>query len=183
VCLTLVGAGLLAWGPWRRRRRPAALAAAACVIGVIAAIAAFGYATGNPTAYGWSHVTAMAFVTALTMLTLALCLLTAAWRDSRARQAGLPRWLPMPAGALVLSLAVWLAIAGRALAAERISQSTFTSAATALGLVLAGSAALVVWLAQRAEGRRLVAVATAARRGEPRPTERRGKPRTGCSSS
>ena len=166
VCLTLVGAGLLAWGPWRRRRRPAALAAAACVIGVIAAIAAFGYATGNPTAYGWSHVTAMAFVTALTMLTLALCLLTAAWRDSRARQAGLPRWLPMPAGALVLSLAVWLAIAGRALAAERISQSTFTSAATALGLVLAGSAALVVWLAQRAEGRRLVAVATAARRAE-----------------
>jgi PAS domain S-box-containing protein len=119
VCLTLVGAGLLAWGPWRRRRRPAALAAAACVIGVIAAIAAFGYATGNPTAYGWSHVTAMAFVTALTMLTLALCLLTAAWRDSRARQAGLPRWLPMPAGALVLSLAVWLATAARRAEADR----------------------------------------------------------------
>jgi PAS domain S-box-containing protein len=48
-------------------------------------------------------------------------------------------------------------------AAERISQSTFTSAATVLGLILAGSAAVVVWLAQRAEGRRRVA---AARRAE-----------------
>jgi hypothetical protein len=82
VCLVLTGAGLLVWGPWRRRRRPAALAAAACVIGVIAAIAVFGYATGNPTAYGWWHVSAMAFLTASTLLMLAFCLLTAAWRDS-----------------------------------------------------------------------------------------------------
>jgi PAS domain S-box-containing protein len=166
VCLVLTGAALLVWGPWRPRRRPAVLAAAGCVIGVIAAIAAFGYATGNPTAYGWSHVTAMAFLTALTMLILALTLLTAAWGDSRARDAGLPGWLPIPVGALVLGLAVWQAIAGRAVAAERISQGTFTNAATVLGLVMAGFAALVVWLAQRAERRRRVAVAAAARRSQ-----------------
>jgi PAS domain S-box-containing protein len=164
VCLVLAGAGLLAWGPWRLRRRPAVLAAAASVIGVIGAIAVFGYATGNPTAYGWSHVTAMAFLTALTMLILALTLITAAWRDSHARHAGLPSWLPIPAGALVLGLAVWLAIAGRAVAAQRISQGTFTSAATVLGLLLAGFAALVVWLAQRSEGRRRAAVAEVTRR-------------------
>jgi PAS domain S-box-containing protein len=163
VCLALVGAGLLVWGPWRTRRWPAVLAAAACLIGVIAAVAVFGYATGNPTAYGWWHVAAMAFLTAATLLVLAFSLLTAAWRDPQVRQAGLPRWLPMPVGALVLSLAVWQAIVGRAVAAERISQSTFTSAATVLGLILAGSAALVVGLAQRAEGRRRVA---AARRAE-----------------
>jgi PAS domain S-box-containing protein len=166
VCLILAGAGLLVWGPWRRRRRPVVLAAAACLIGLIAAVAVFGYATGNPTAYGWWRVSAMAFLVAGTLLILAFSLLTAAWRDSQVRQAGLPGWLPMLAGALVLGLAVWQAIVGRAVAAERISQSTFTSAATVLGLVLAGAAALVVWLAQRAEGRRRVAVATSARRAE-----------------
>jgi hypothetical protein len=98
VCLMLTGAGLLVWGPWRPRRRPAGLAAAACVTGVIGAIAVFGYATGNPMAYGWSNVTAMAFLTALTMLILALTLITAAWRDTRARHAGLPRWLQLPVG-------------------------------------------------------------------------------------
>jgi PAS domain S-box-containing protein len=165
ICLTLVGAGLLVWGPWRRRR-PGALATAGSVIGVIGGIAAFGYATGNPTAYGWSHVTAMAFLTALTMLTLSVTLLTAAWQDSQARHAGLPRWLPVPAGTTVLGLAVWLSIAGRAVAARRISQNTFTTASTVLGLVLASSAALVVWLAQRAEGRRRVAAAETARRAE-----------------
>jgi PAS domain S-box-containing protein len=166
VCLVLAGAGLLVWSPWRRRRRPVVLAAAGCVIGVIASVAAFGYATGNPTAYGWWHVSAMAFLTASTLLVLAFSLITAAWRDSQVRQAGLPRWLPMLAGALILSLAVWQAIVGRAVAAERISQSTFTSSATVLGLILAGAAALVVWLAQRAEGRRRVAEAAAAREAE-----------------
>jgi len=166
VCLVLIGAGLLVWSPWRRRRRPVVLAAAGCVIGVIAAIPVFGYATGNPTAYGWWHASAMAFLTASTLLVLAVCLLTAAWRDSEVRQAGLPRWLPMLAGALVLGLAVWQAIVGRAVATGHVSQNTFTSAASVLGLILAGSAALVVWLAQRAEGRRRVAAAAAARRAE-----------------
>jgi PAS domain S-box-containing protein len=166
VCLVLAGAGLLAWGPWRRRRRPTLLVAAASLIGVIASVAAFGYATGNPTAYGWWHASAMAFLTSVSLLVLAFSLLTAAWRDSRARHAGLPRWLPMPVGALVLGLAVWQAIVGRAVATDRISQNTFTSAATVLGLILAGSAGLVVWLAQRAEGRRRLAVATAVQRAE-----------------
>ena len=166
VCLVLVGAGLLVWGPWRRRRQPAVLVATACVIGVIASVAAFGYATGNPTAYGWWHVSAMAFLTAVSLLVLAFALLTAAWRDSLTRHAGLPVWLPMPVGALVLGLAICQAIVGRAVATERISQSTFTSAATVLGLILAASAGLVVWLAQRAEGRRRAAVAIAGRRAE-----------------
>jgi PAS domain S-box-containing protein len=180
VSLTLVGAGLLMWGPWRRRRRPAALAAAGSVIGMIGGIAASGYATGNPTAYGWSQVTAMALLTALTILTLAVTLLTTAWQDSQAHHAGLPGWLPVPAGTTVLGLAIWLAIAGRAVAARRISQDTFTTAATVLGLVLAGSAALVVWLAQRAqrtEGRRRVAVATAARQAEAERAAREGEHR------
>jgi PAS domain S-box-containing protein len=166
VCLALTGTALLVWGPWRPRRRPAVVAAAASAIGAIAVIATFGYATGNPATYGWWHVSAMAFLTAVTLLVLALALLSAAWRDTHAGHAGLPRWLPMPVGALALALAEWLAITGRAVAAGRISENTFTGDGTALGLVLGGLVGLVVWLAQRAERRRRLAVATAARRAE-----------------
>ena len=177
VCLTLTGTALLVWGPWRPRPRPAVLAAAGSTIGAIAVIAIFGYATGNPGTYGWWRVSAMALVTAVTLLILALSVLSAAWRDSRAGQASLPRWLPMPAGALALGLAVWLAFTGRAVAAGRISENTFTGAATGLGLAMAAFAALVVWRAQQAEERSRVAVAAAARRSEAERTAREGERR------
>ena len=175
VCLALIGTALLVWGPWRPRRRPAVVAAAGSGIGAIAVLAVFGYATGNPATYGWWHVSAMAFLTALTMLVLASSLLSAAWRDSRAGHAGVPRWLPMPAGALALGLAEWLAVTGQAVSKGRISAGTFTGAATALGLVMAGLVGLVVWLAQRAEGRRRVAVAEAARRSAAELVAREGE--------
>src|SRR5580692_9859883 len=157
VCLTLLGVGMLVWGPWRPHPRPAVIAAAGSLIAAVAVEATFGYATGNPAAYGWTHVTAMAFLTAVTFLILVLSLLSAAWRDSRARRAGLPRWLPMPAGALALGLGLWLVIDGRAAAAGRISAVTFTVAAGVLGLVVAGLVVLVVWLAQQADKRRRAA--------------------------
>ena len=130
---------------------PAVLAAAASLIAAVAVQASFGYATGDPSAYGWTQVTPMAFLTAVTMLILALSLLSAAWRDSRAPRAGLPRWLPMPAGALALGLGAWLVIDGRAVAAGHISPVTFTTAASVVGLVVAGLVVLVVWLAQQAD--------------------------------
>jgi PAS domain S-box-containing protein len=166
VCLTLAGTALLVWRPWRPHRRPAALAAAGSAIGAVAVEATFGYATGNPAAYGWTHVTAMAFLTAVTMLILALSLLSAAWRDSRVRHESLPRWLPMPAGALALGLGVWLLIDGRAVAAGRISAVTFTAAASVVGLVMAGLVVSVVWLAQKSDGRRRAAVTAAGRLSE-----------------
>ena len=166
VCLILAGAGLLVWGPWRRRagrpcwprrdlssprwrsKRPS------------------GTPPATPRRTGGRLVTAMAFLTAVTMLVLALSLLSAAWRDSRTRHAGLPRWLPMPAGALALGLGVWLVIDGRAVAAGRISPVTFTAAASVVGLVVAGLVMLVVWLAQQADGRRRVAVTAAGQLSE-----------------
>jgi PAS domain S-box-containing protein len=177
LCLTLTGTALLVWGPWRPRRRPAVVAAAGSVIGAIAVAATFGYATGNSAAYGWWHVSAMPFLTAVTMLVLAHSLISAAWRDSRPGHAGLPRWLPMPAGALALGLGVWVAIAGQAVATGRISEATFTGAATALGLVMGGMVTLVVWLAQHAETRRRVAVAEAARRSAAELVAREGEQR------
>jgi PAS domain S-box-containing protein len=165
-CLILAGGALLVWGPWRSRRRPVVPAAAGSLIATIAVAATFGYATGNPDAYGWTRVTAMAFLTAPTMLILALALISAAWADSRAGRAGLPGWLPMPAGALALGLLLWLAIDGRAVAAGRVSATTFTAAAAVLGFLVAGLVTLTVWLAQQADERRRVAVAEAARRSD-----------------
>jgi PAS domain S-box-containing protein len=72
---------------------------------------------------------------------------------------------------------VWLAVAGRGQTAERITAGTVTGAATVLGLVLAGLVMLVVWLAQRADGRRQVAVAEAARRAGAELAAREGEQR------
>ena len=177
VCLTLAGAGLLVWGPWRPRPARPRWPRPDLVIAAVAVVASFGYATGNPAAYGWAHVTAMAFLTAVTMLILALSLLSAAWRDSRARRRACPGGSRCRPARWLSAWAAWLAIDGRAVAAGHISRVTFTAAASVLGLVLAGLVVLVVWLAQQADRRRRVAVPAA-----PRP-RRRGKVSTGCSSS
>ena len=168
VCLTLAGAALLAWGPWRRRRQPAALAVAGSLVAAIAIIASFGYATDTPAAYGWGHLAAMAFTTAVALLVLALAMLSAAWRDTYLGHGMLPRWLPLPAGVLALGLAaaIWLTIAGRrgGQSGGHIALDTVTGAATVLGLVMAGLVVLVVWLAQRSDGRRQLAVAGVVQR-------------------
>lgn len=179
LCVTLAGAALLAWGPWRPRRRPTALAAGGSVIGAIAVVATFGYATSNPAAYGWGHVTVMSFLTAATMLILALSMLSAAWQDTSTRQEGLPKWLPMPAGVLALGLAagVWRSIAGQGETAGHVAAGTVTGAGTVLGLVMAGLVVLVVWLAQRAEGRRRVAVTEGRRRSAAERVAREGEHR------
>ena len=166
VCLTLAGAALLAWGPWRRRRRPAALAAAGSVIAAIALMATFGYVTRTPAGYGWVHLSTMAFLTAAALLGLGISLLSAAWRESLTRHDAWPGWLPMPAGVLALGVAsaVWLAVAGRSEAAGQIPVGIAAGAATVLGLVLASLVAVVVWLAQQSDQRRQVA--EAAQRAE-----------------
>jgi PAS domain S-box-containing protein len=164
VCVTLAGAALLAWGPWRGRRRPTTLAVAGSLIAGIAVVASFGYATGTPAGYGWGHLTAMSLTTAVALLFLSVGLLSAAWRDTRPGHGTLPGWLPMPVGVLALGLAstVWLTIA----AGGPVTAGTVTGAATVLGLFLASLVMLVVWLAQhahQADGRRQVAVAESAR--------------------
>ena len=147
---------------------PAALAVAGSLVAAIAIIASFGYATDTPAAYGWGHLAAMAFTTAVALLVLALAMLSAAWRDTYLGHGMLPRWLPLPAGVLALGLAaaIWLAIAGRrgGQSGGHIALDTVTGAATVLGLVMAGLVVLVVWLAQRSDGRRQLAVAGVVQR-------------------
>ena len=159
VCLTLVGAALLVWGPWRSRRHPAALAAAGSLAGAIAITAIAGYPTGTAQAYNWVHVDAMPLLTAVAMLILAVCLLSAAWCDEP--YVRLPRWLPIPAGAAAFAIAgtVWQTIIGGSGGAG----GKAANASAVLGLLMAGMVALVIWLAQQADRGRRVAVAAATR--------------------
>ena len=179
VCLALAGAALLVWGAWRPRRWPAALAAAGSVIAATALIATFGYIIRTPAGYGLAHLSAMAFLTAAALLGLGISLLSAAWRESLTRHDAFPGWLPMPAGVLALGVAsaVWLAIAGRSEVGGRIPTGSAVSAATVLGLVLAGLVAVAVWLAQQSDQRRRVAEAEAARRAEAEAQARDGEHR------
>jgi PAS domain S-box-containing protein len=165
VCLTLAGLALLVWGPWRSRTRPAVMAAAGSLIGAIAFTVITGYATGTPPAHVWALVTAMPLLTAVAMLTIAVGLLCAAWRDTLARHAGLPGWLAMVAGAAAFGVAdvVWLAIIGGNGGGARNAVGTSTDASAVLGLLMAGLVTLVAWLAQQADGQARVAVTKAAR--------------------
>ena len=161
VCLTAVGVALLVWGPWRSRRRPTALAAAGSLVAAVAITAMTGFATHTPQAYTWGHATAMSFLTAVALLILAPCLLSAARRDVSQPHAGFPRWLPMLAGAAAFGIAgaVWQAIIG----GSGRAGSRATDASAVLGLLTAGLVALVAWLAQQADERRRVAVTNATR--------------------
>ena len=161
VCLTLAGAALLAWGPWRVRGHPAVLAAAGSLIAAMAITSITGYATRLPKAYLWSHVAVMPLLTALALLVLALALLSAAWRDAPRLHPGLPGWLAMPAGAVAFGItgAVWFALLG----GSGAGRTAATGASAVLGLLMASLVALVVWLAQQADVRRRVAVTNATR--------------------
>ncbi len=178
VCVTLAGVALLVSGRSRSRGRPTALAAAGSLIGAIAITAITGYVTGTPTEYTWAHADGMPPLTAAAMLILTLSLLSVAWRDTPPRHEGLPRWLPMPAGALVFGIAdaVWLAITGGG-GARHNAAGTSTDAAAILGLVMAGLVAVMVWLAQEADDRRRVAVVAAARAGAAETAARDGESR------
>src|ERR1700733_11986523 len=79
VCVTLAGAALLVWGPWRRRRHPTGAAVGGSLIAAIAVIASFGYATGTSAAYGWGHLSALSFSVTVGGLLLSVSPPIAAW--------------------------------------------------------------------------------------------------------
>jgi PAS domain S-box-containing protein len=181
VCLTLAGAGLLAWAPWRSRPRPIAIAIAGSFIAAIALLATFGYASGAHRAYGWGRLTGMALTTAVALIVLAVALLSAAWRAAIPDSGGgVPRWVPIPAGvaALGLAVAVWLTVIHTSGGASRLDTSVATGAATALGLLMAAMVALVVALAQRANARSRLAQAETARRAQAEEQARASENRT-----
>jgi len=177
-CWLLAGLGLLTWAPWRPRSRPATITGAGSLIAAIAIIALFGYASSRPAAYTWGRLSSMALVTAVTMLVLALALLAAAWRSTQPGSVPLVRSLPIAVIALGLAAGVWLALAGRADRAGQLSADRAINAATVLAVLMASLVAVAVWLAQRADVRRGLAQAEAARRAEAEARARESEVRT-----
>lgn len=154
VCLIVAGLGLPAWGPWRRRPRPAALAASGSLISAIAVLTIFGYASSAFHRYDWGRLSSMPLGTAAALLVLGISMQCVAWLGTSG--AGLPGWLPVSAGITALGLAAGmsLAVIGRSSHSGRVSTGVAANAAMAIGLLLAALVTLSAWLAQQAEARK-----------------------------
>ena len=125
------------------------------VLAAIGAVAGMGYIFGNTHAFGWSHLTRIAFSTALGFLLIGISLLMFAWGEEgepetasaapgsrRARE-----WLPLSAGIAVLTatLGIWQALMARGLE----KQPLLPEIALASGVVLALLLALLVYRMER----------------------------------
>src|SRR5213079_3022376 len=109
LCFTLIGLGLLAWAPWRRRPRPAAIAAAGALVSAIAIAAGFRYTGSALHLYDWGRLSSMPVPTAAALTVLAISLQCAAGRS--ASYEGLPPWLPVSAAMTALGLAAGVSVA------------------------------------------------------------------------
>jgi PAS domain S-box-containing protein len=113
LCLTLIGAGLiaLAWRPagWRHHVCPALLGAIVIALGTAALV---GYAAGVPGAYGWSGHNPMAVHTAIGFTLLGGGIAGLAWNTAYRETGEAPGWLPVLAAAVVLTvtLCMWYAL-------------------------------------------------------------------------
>jgi PAS domain S-box-containing protein len=115
LCLALIGAGLmgLAWRPLTARQHvcPALLGAIVIALGTAALV---GYAAGVPGAYGWSHHNPMAVHTAIGFTLLGGGIAGLAWNTAQHETGEAPRWLPLLAAAVVITVTVCMWYAMRA---------------------------------------------------------------------
>jgi PAS domain S-box-containing protein len=113
VCLTLIGAGLIALSlrphGWRHHVYPALLGAIVIALGTAALV---GYATGMPGAYGWSGHNPMAVHTAIGFTLLGGGIAGLSWNAAYHETGEAPAWLPVLAAAVVLTvtLCMWYAV-------------------------------------------------------------------------
>ncbi len=101
ILLSLVTYSLTA--PRRRAWLPAAEAIVASTVLAVALLSAFGYFAGLPAAYGWGGQLGMAIHTASALVIAAGTLLIIAIAAARQQEGMLPRWLPFPVAAAVVT--------------------------------------------------------------------------------
>jgi CHASE3 domain sensor protein len=96
VCFLLLGAGIMMDASGRKSaRRNAVSGALSCMVGVIALVAALGFAFGIEPAYSWGSFSSMAVNTAAVFLVAASGLLCESWRRAARFNANFLRWLPI----------------------------------------------------------------------------------------
>jgi CHASE3 domain sensor protein len=96
VCFILIGAGITLVDA--NRKWPHRLTAAgifACIVGVIALVALFGFAFGIESAYGWGSYSRMALNTTVLFFILGSGLLVLGWQMARRESFNFLRWLPV----------------------------------------------------------------------------------------
>jgi CHASE3 domain sensor protein len=106
VCFILIGTGIMLAS--LKRRWPHRLTAAgmfACIVGVIALVALFGFVFGIESAYGWGSYSKMAINTAVAFFILGGGLLIWSWQTSRRENFNFLRWLPIT-GAVTLMVMI-----------------------------------------------------------------------------
>ena len=132
LCLTLIGAGLmaLAWRParWRHHICPALLGAIVIALGTAALV---GYAGGVPGAYGWSGHNPMAVHTAIGFTLLGGGIAGLAWNTAYHETGEAPAWLPVLAATAVLTVTICMWYALKTGGAEEIARHGAAAAGAA----------------------------------------------------
>jgi signal transduction histidine kinase/CheY-like chemotaxis protein len=95
----------------RRRLRLTLIGILACVAGMVALVATFGYVFGIKTATGWGAYTQMSIYTAITFLPFSAGLLAWSVRAARSDGFNFLRWLPVTASVTLMAMIALVSIA------------------------------------------------------------------------
>ncbi|HVF19396.1 MAG TPA: GAF domain-containing sensor histidine kinase [Mycobacteriales bacterium] len=166
LCFTMLGAtGLWLAVAGSRAGAPLAAGSAGSLVAGLSLVALFGYAGGISSAYTWRTSTAMAPLTAVSLLILGVAFVAVAWGCSPGPDA--PRWLPIPVavGALAATLFLWEALVtvGGQGAPRTLTLDRAAGIALATGLVFSALLAGATALGQQSQRRRREAEALVAR--------------------
>lgn len=105
VCFIFIGAGIVLAGLDRRWPQRLTLAGMfACVVGVIALVAQFGFVFGVESAYGWGSYSKMAVNTSVVFLVLGGGLLNYSWQAARQENFNFLRWLPVTGSVTLMAM-------------------------------------------------------------------------------
>jgi PAS domain S-box-containing protein len=137
----------------RSPRRTVLVGVAGTVVATLGLITVGLYLTNLMTAEGWGHIAqAMAVHTAVGLVLVGVAFMSWVWQTEKPRQNSLPLWLPVVAGASVMTVVLLL---WQALLVQQQEFSTATRTALPLNLLVSGIlmalfVMLTVFLAQRA---------------------------------
>jgi CHASE3 domain sensor protein len=122
VCFILTGSGIVLAslkGNWPQRLTAAGIFA--CIVGVVALVALFGFLLGIQSAYGWGSYSRMAFNTAVAFLILGGGLLAWSMQTARLENFNFLRWMPVTGSVTLMVMIAFVS----AVNLEELRNATF----------------------------------------------------------
>jgi signal transduction histidine kinase len=150
-CFFMTGLGLIGMSnPGRLRCQALFLSLLGTVTLALAAFVLFGYAAQMPSVFGWGSVTQMSIAGAVVLSATGLSIFAFAWEEEGFSKGEMPKWIPLPIGAAVLTITIslWHAL-------RNDTHSPFPEVTLAGGLLMAVLLPLITYLAQNAHQRAL----------------------------